>query len=188
MSSMALFIEDYEELTRKVVALKELGLSIVMTQGVYDMFHTGHLRYFAKAKELGDILVVAVDTDELTKKRKGPNRPFDPEAERFEVVRSIRTVDIVVPKGADRHRYDVIKAVTPDVLVVSITTGPEIQKELKQLDELCGRVQNFPHQSSTTTTAKLRKLQVEAVDGVQHQIAELLATIKNGGNEGGGQT
>jgi rfaE bifunctional protein nucleotidyltransferase chain/domain len=176
--SMAKFIESHEDLKKVIEGLKTLGYKIVLTQGVYDMFHTGHLRYFQKAKEQGDILVVAVDTDELTRKRKGPDRPFDNEEERFEVVRSIRTVDIVVPKTVDEDKHDVIKAVNPDVLVVSMSTGPEIQDELEELGKLCGRIENLPHQSSTTTTAKFSKLKKdtggELAKAIQETIKEFL--------------
>ncbi len=160
-SPEALFISDYDELKRKIKALKELGLKIVMTQGVWDMFHTGHTRYFREAKARGDVLVVAIDDDDLTKKRKGPDRPFDPESERFEVVRSVRTVDIVTVKRATDHKFDVIDVVEPDVLVVSMSTGPEVQNDLEELRKHCGELVNLPRQSSTSTTAKFRKLKID---------------------------
>ena len=152
------FIEDYEELSEQVKALKVLGYKIILTQGTYDMFHSGHTRYLRKGRDLGEILIVAVDDDELTKARKGNDRPFDQESERYEMLRNLRSVNAVVPKRLGDHKYDVIKAVEPDVLVVSMSTGPEIQDELEELKKLCGELVNIPPQSSTSTTAKLRRL------------------------------
>ena len=174
MQEQALFIQDREELKRKVEAYREFGATIVLTQGVYDMFHNGHTRYFRQAKSFGHVLIVAVDTDELTKKLKGDDRPFDPEEERFEVVRSQRTVDLVVPKGVDEHKHDIIKLISPDVLVVSLSTGPSIQNDIDELSQMCGELKNLPRQSSTTTTAKLRKLRIETAKEMKKAIDDTI--------------
>jgi D-beta-D-heptose 7-phosphate kinase/D-beta-D-heptose 1-phosphate adenosyltransferase len=72
---------------RKVVNfLKKNDYKIVLTQGVWDLIHEGHAKYLQKAKEFGDILIVAVDTDEVVRYRKGPNRPIVPEKERVRMI------------------------------------------------------------------------------------------------------
>jgi rfaE bifunctional protein nucleotidyltransferase chain/domain len=169
------FIEDYEELSRQVKALKALGHKIVLTQGTYDMFHTGHTRYLRKGRDEGEVLIVAVDDDALTKARKGEDRPFDEESERYEMLRNLRSVNVVVPKRLGDHRYDVIKAVEPDVLVVSMSTGPEIQNEINELKKLCGELINIPPQSSNSTTAKLRRLKK---DGGKELAEKITKTIE----------
>jgi len=175
------FISDYEELTEQVKALKSLGYKIVLTQGTYDMFHSGHTRYLRKGRDCGEILIVAVDDDELTKSRKGDDRPFDEENERYEMLRNLRSVNAVVPKRLGDHKYDVIKAVEPDVLVVSMSTGPEIQDELNELQKLCGELVNIPPQSSNSTTAKLRRLKK---DGGKELAGEITKTIEDYFNDG----
>lgn len=174
VKSQALFIDDRDELRRKIEALKELGLKISFTQGVFDMFHTGHSRYLDEAKHHGDWLIVAVDTDELVKSRKGPDRPFDPETERFEVVRSLRSVDIVVPKTVSEHQHDLLKLIHPDVFVISMSTGPEIQADTREFETMCGKVVNLERRSSTTTTAKLLKLKKDSGLELKNLIDEVI--------------
>lgn len=170
----AIFVKDREELKRKVNALKELGVKISFTQGVFDMYHTGHLRYLYKAKEQGDFLIVAVDTDALVRERKGPDRPFDSEDERFETIMALRPVDLVVPKDVGEHPHDLLKLIRPDVFVISMSTGPEIQDDIKKFEEMCGEVVNLPRQSSTTTTAKLLRLKKDSGKELGQKIVDVI--------------
>src|SRR3989344_4374534 len=99
--SGSLLFEDHYIPNRKTLAsmvktLKDSGYRIVLAMGVYDLFHVGHKRYLEAAKSQGDILIVAVDTDERARERKGPNRPFDKLADRLEILTALRAVDIVM--------------------------------------------------------------------------------------------
>ena len=69
---------------------------VVMANGVFDLFHVGHLRYLEAAAEHGDVLVVAVNSDASTRAYKGPDRPVIPEAERAEIVAGLACVDHVI--------------------------------------------------------------------------------------------
>src|SRR3954471_2124462 len=100
------YISDRSVLEGVVRILKDAGYRIVLTQGVYDLFHVGHKRYLENAKGHGDILIIGVDTDELTRKMKGPNRPFDRLGDRLEILASLRAVDIVTVRHVDEHMYD----------------------------------------------------------------------------------
>src|SRR3989344_9396483 len=113
------YIPDYSNLTAVVKILKDAGYRIVLTQGVYDLFHVGHKRYLEEAKSHGDILIVGVDTDELTRKRKGPNRPFDKLEDRVEILSGLKSVDILTVRNDNDHQYKLIKLVKPDVLIMS---------------------------------------------------------------------
>ncbi|CAN5755722.1 D-glycero-beta-D-manno-heptose 1-phosphate adenylyltransferase [soil metagenome] len=84
-----------EDLIEKVSELRQNGAKIVLANGCFDLFHVGHIRYLAGAKELGDFLIVGINSDEQVKKLKGANRPFMPEAERAEIVSALRFVDFV---------------------------------------------------------------------------------------------
>src|SRR3954449_11974547 len=68
-------VPSLEEMTRTVSHLRGLGYSIVLTSGSFDLIHLGHVKYLARAKELGDILVVGVDSDAKIRRRKGDDRP-----------------------------------------------------------------------------------------------------------------
>lgn len=175
---IAPYIPDYVELEQIVQALRVMGQKIVLTQGTWDMFHTGHIRYLEKAKQAGDILIVAVDSDRMTKERKGPKRPFDSEEERISVIRSLRSVDFVTFKDNNDDKLDTLRAVRPDVFVVSMSTGPEIQDDLDKFKEFAKEVLNLPQQSSTTTTAKFRRLQSDLLDEFEGDLFELLRKFK----------
>jgi len=184
MEPRALIINDREELSRKVSALKELGNVIVLTQGAYDMIHTGHLRYLEKAKYHGDILIVAIDTDELVKHRKGEDRPFDPEDERFETISRLRGVDIIISKTLQEDKHDIIKLIHPDVFIISRSTGEEIQADIEEFGKMCGEVINLEPQSSNSTTAKFRKLRSGHFKGLKEAINKLFDNyLETGGKK-----
>ncbi len=90
------FISSHKNLARVVDDLKKNGYKIVLTQGVWDLIHEGHALYLEAAKSHGDILIVGVDSDELTKQRKGPNRPIVPQKERISMLIHLRHVDILI--------------------------------------------------------------------------------------------
>src|SRR5947208_9610202 len=108
-------VPSLEEMTRTVSHLKGLGYSVVLTSGSFDLIHLGHVKYLARAKELGDVLIVGVDSDAKIKARKSPDRPMVPEAERLELLAHQRPVDYIFLKPLDEPRWALIKAVRPDV-------------------------------------------------------------------------
>ena len=88
-------ILDREVLAVKLADLREHGAKIVLANGCFDLFHVGHLRYLEGAAELGDVLVVGVNSDEQARNLKGEGRPHTPENERAEIVAGLRCVDLV---------------------------------------------------------------------------------------------
>lgn len=86
---------EREKLIGEVAKLRKNGASIVLANGCFDLFHAGHIRYLAGAKQLGDILVVGINGDEQVAKLKGEGRPYIPENERAEIVSALRFVDLV---------------------------------------------------------------------------------------------
>ena len=105
-----------EEFVPVIARLKQDGKRIVFTNGCFDIIHVGHIRYLKSAKELGDILVIGLNSDESVRKIKGDNRPIVSQGERAEVLSSIRSVDYVVIFNEDRPDK-LIQQVKPDVLV-----------------------------------------------------------------------
>jgi D-beta-D-heptose 7-phosphate kinase/D-beta-D-heptose 1-phosphate adenosyltransferase len=80
----------------KVVAdLKRRGQRVVFTNGCFDLLHPGHTRYLAEAKKLGDVLIVAVNSDRSVRALKGTERAIQPEAERAEILAALKVVDYV---------------------------------------------------------------------------------------------
>ena len=88
-------IKERKELTKIIKILKAKGKRIVFTNGCFDLLHIGHVRYLEKAKTLGDILVVGVNSDSSVRKLKGPKRPLLPVRERAEILSGLGCVDYV---------------------------------------------------------------------------------------------
>ena len=109
-------IKTVQELRPLLDILRASGRKIVFTNGCFDLIHTGHTRYLAKAKSLGDLLVVAVNSDSSVRGIKGEKRPINNEADRMETLASLESVDYVVLfNEPDPHR--IIGELQPDVLV-----------------------------------------------------------------------
>ncbi len=128
-----------EQLAELAEHLRGIGLRLVLTSGSFDLVHLGHVKYLAKAKELGDVLIVGVDSDAKIRHRKGEDRPMVPESERLEMLAHQRPVDVIFLKADDEERWALIRAVRPDVLVLS-TDHSYDEDEQVQLREICGEV------------------------------------------------
>ena len=92
------------------------GKKIVFTNGCFDILHAGHVRYLKKAKSLGDILVVGLNSDKSIKRIKGKDRPIVSEGERAEVLSGLESVDYVV-LFSDDTPIKLIEKIKPNVLV-----------------------------------------------------------------------
>lgn len=161
-------ITDHERIRKIVEHCKGLGIKVVMTQGTFDMVHIGHGRYLDEAKRHGDLLIVGIDNDEKVSKRKGADRPVVPENERLEMLTYLRPVDLVYLKKLGDPKWKLIKTVRPDVLItVEENYTPKQRKELKKY---CGQVRVLKRQATTSTSAKLRLLQM----GVAHKLGRAL--------------
>jgi D-glycero-beta-D-manno-heptose 1-phosphate adenylyltransferase len=102
---------------KKLLSLYALeGKKIVFTNGCFDLIHQGHVDYLAKAADLGDVLIVGLNTDESVQRIKGMTRPIQDEYSRALILASFSFVDAVIYFNEDTP-YELIKAVQPDVLV-----------------------------------------------------------------------
>lgn len=115
-----------EQIERKIVCrkdVKELILKwrnanerIVFTNGCFDLLHLGHVDYLAKAKDLGERLIIGVNTDSSVKRLKGEHRPLQDENSRLHILAALQSVDAVVLFDEDTP-YELIKEIEPDILV-----------------------------------------------------------------------
>jgi D-glycero-beta-D-manno-heptose 1-phosphate adenylyltransferase len=175
------FISDYEELRTLIKEYRKLKKRIVLTQGVFDLVHEGHALYLEKARSYGDILIVGVDTDELTRKRKGPHRPIVPEQERLSMLLHLRHVDIVTLRDAEHEIGALIKLVCPDVLVTSESTVDfsKIGPPPKAYQPYCKQIVTLPHQATTSTTARVRLLSIQGADQLANHLIENIPKLVN---------
>lgn len=155
-----------------VEKLRQEGKKIVLTQGTFDMVHIGHGRYCHEAKQQGDVLIVGVDSDEKVKIRKGPDRPVVPENERMEMLTYLNSVDYVVLKKKDDEKYNLIKLIKPDVLVATDQTyTPD---KIKYLETICGEVLVLKPLATTSTSAKIRRVQIGAAKKLTKTLSQRL--------------
>ncbi len=96
--------------------LKTLNKKVVFTNGCFDILHAGHLDYLIKAKQFGDILIVALNSDASIKKIKGINRPIIPQDQRAFIISNLKPVDYVLFFDDDTPE-NVIDKIIPDILV-----------------------------------------------------------------------
>jgi rfaE bifunctional protein nucleotidyltransferase chain/domain len=136
MSGKRIALEDLPRVRAEASAARR---TIALANGVFDLFHVGHLRYLRGAKAEADVLVVAVNDDASTRLNKGPGRPIVPEGERAEIVEALSCVDHVVLFGS-RDVVPVIRALRPDVHVKGTDYTPETIPEADAVRALGGRV------------------------------------------------
>ena len=167
-SAMNIFGKDACPNDRKILDLKALkdfvdhckglGVKIVLTQGSYDLIHIGHARYLEEAKRHGDLLIVGLDSDQKIRERKGPDRPVVPQNERLEMLVHLRSVDVVTIKEHDAPKWHLSKLIKPDVLIATQETYTK--EQVKQLEKFCGKVVVLKPQATTSTSAKVRRMQI----------------------------
>ena len=109
-------IKDLQELKKAIEFHRKKDKKIVFTNGCYDLIHIGHVRCFREGKRLGDILIVALNSDRSVRSIKDPPRPIISQEERAEIVSSLESVDYVTIFDQDDPR-DIIASVKPDILV-----------------------------------------------------------------------
>lgn len=176
-------IPDYDELRDVVDALKKTGYKIVLTQGVYDLIHEGHAKYLEAAKQLGDVLIVGVDTDALTRKRKGPNRPIVPQKERLQMLAHLRSVDVLTLRDVQHDMSYLVEVISPDIFVISKSTS-DFKNILKECKKFAKKIVILEPQSTTSTTARIRNLTIEGAEELASEVQKItngfLNKIRNG--------
>ena len=119
-------------------------MKTVFVNGTFDVLHRGHLMLLKYAKSQGTKLIVAIDTDERIKEKKGDSRPINVESERMFMLQHLNMVDLVLSFGTDKQLEDLIKKINPDVMVVGSdwkgkpVIGSQYAKTLKFFDRIDG--------------------------------------------------
>lgn len=159
------YLSGYADAQKYSVLLKGLDLSVVYTPGVWDLPHIGHGRYWERAKEHGDILIVGVELDDCVKIRKGPNRPIVPFSERVEMLCHIRHIDLVVPILDFNHQgkcgVKMVEAISPDIMIMSqrsFKDYDDTEQFVRLVKKYVKRVEIMESQAETSTSNKIRDL------------------------------
>ena len=150
-------IKTTAELQPLLAILRAAGKKIVFTNGCFDLIHTGHTRYLAKAKSFGDLLIVAVNSDSSVRTIKGDKRPINNESDRMETLAALESVDFVTLfSEPDPHR--IISELQPDVLVkggdwrVDQIIGRDV------VEARGGAVMTVPYLEGASTTSIIEKI------------------------------
>ncbi len=139
------------ELSRIVRELKHSGKKIVLTNGCFDLLHTGHIMLFSASKQLGDVLIVAIDDDESVRKLKGSDRPVIAARERVRILSALDSVDYVIIFSSDELGH-LIETLQPDVLTKGSNYAPEEVSGYEIVERLGGRVVLFPVTDGLSST------------------------------------
>ena len=114
MQTHSSIVVSRAELKKQVAAAREAGARIVLANGCFDVLHVGHIRYLAGARELGDVLVVGINSDEQVALQKGTGRPVLPAMERAEIVAALESVTYVTIFNESTVE-ELLLALKPDV-------------------------------------------------------------------------
>lgn len=117
-------IIERNSLLELISELKAAGKKIVFTNGCFDIIHAGHVTYLAKAKELGDFLVIGLNSDDSVKRLKGKSRPVNNQIDRAMVIDALKAVDFVTIFNEDTP-FNLINDILPDILVKGADYSPE---------------------------------------------------------------
>lgn len=133
------------------------GRRVVFTNGCFDLLHPGHIRGFELARQMGDALIVGLNSDSSVRQLKGPTRPVIPEQERAEILSALEAVDAVVIFNELTPR-EVIARLLPDVLVKGGDWPGDQIVGREEVEAAGGRVVSIPFLPGYSTTTILQKI------------------------------
>jgi len=149
-------IMPFEELRQIVAARQAAGQTIVFTNGCFDILHAGHVDLLEDAAREGDILVVALNSDDSVRGLKGPERPVNPQQQRARVLAALAVVDYVVLFD-DPDPGRLITGLLPDVLVKGGDWSPETIIGADVVQASGGRIATIPLKYGASTTDIIKK-------------------------------
>lgn len=146
-----------DELIVLVAEAKRNGRRVVFTNGCFDLLHPGHIRCLEQARALGDLLIVAINSDASVRNLKGDGRPVIPQDERAEVVAALAAVDYVVIFDALTPR-NLIARLLPDVVVKGGDWRPDEIVGREEVEAAGGQVVSVPLEPGYSTTEILERI------------------------------
>lgn len=150
-------IGDTSRLAECVDLCRKQGQTIVFTNGCFDILHRGHISCLNKAKAMGDVLIVGVNSDKSVRRLKGVDRPINRLEDRVRVLAALSCVDHIIVFGEDTPA-EVLRVVRPDVFVKGGDYTLESLPEAPLVRELGGRVQILPYVESLSTTGIIDRI------------------------------
>jgi len=150
--------------TLEQIQAARFGKTLVFTNGVFDILHAGHVQYLESARKLGDLLVVALNSDESVRSlNKGTDRPINPLDDRAAVIAALRAVDFVI-SFAEPTPEKLVAEIKPDIHVKGGDYTPDQLPETKIVEMYGGTVVILPFLAGRSTTSILQKLKAPSED------------------------
>lgn len=153
-----------DELARRLDEERAAGRRIVLTNGCFDVLHRGHTTYLTQAKQLGDVLVVALNDDDSTRRLKGPGRPINALADRAGVLSALSCVDYVTSFGTDTP-IPLIRRVRPDLYAKGGDYTPQMLEETAAVVEGGGEVRILDYVADHSTTGIVDRIRQAGAGG-----------------------
>ncbi len=150
-------ILSLDQLLLERARLRTAGKQLVFTNGVFDILHVGHVRYLEQARTLGDVVVVAINSDASARKLKGEGRPLINQDERAEILAALRTVDYVTIFD-DVSPRSLIARLLPDVLVKGGDYALDEIHGREEVEAAGGRVVSLPFVEGVSSSGIIEKM------------------------------
>lgn len=145
------------ELKAERQRLRSAGKVVVLTNGCFDLLHPGHVRYLSEARRLGDVLIVALNSDRAVGELKGSDRPILNQSERAEVISALACVDYVTVFD-DVSPREMIASILPDVLVKGGDWGLDQIIGREEVEAAGGRVLSLPFVEGVSTSEIIERI------------------------------
>jgi D-beta-D-heptose 7-phosphate kinase/D-beta-D-heptose 1-phosphate adenosyltransferase len=150
-------IVSQDELVQVAAREKRAGRRVVFTNGCFDLLHPGHVRCLADARRLGDVLIVAVNSDQSVRGNKGAERPLVPQQDRAEVLAALASVDYVTIFDEPTPR-SLISRVVPNILVKGADWALDQVAGREEVEAAGGQVVSIPLAKGYSTTRLVEKI------------------------------
>ncbi len=161
-------IKDRESLRRILDDMRELGKTIVFTNGCFDLLHAGHVKYLQKARRLGDLLVLGLNSDASVQRLKGPSRPLIDQEERAHLMAALSCIDFVVVFDEDTP-LELIQTLCPHILVKGGDYTPDGVVGRDVVESYGGRVEIIQFVDGKSTTNIVEKILQRYQDGTSEE-------------------
>ncbi|HVS80657.1 MAG TPA: D-glycero-beta-D-manno-heptose 1-phosphate adenylyltransferase [Pyrinomonadaceae bacterium] len=149
-----------DELLAERARLRDAGQKLVFTNGVFDILHVGHVRYLEQARTLGDVLVVAINSDRTARELKDPSRPLMNENERAEILAALRAVSYVTIFD-DVSPRSLITELLPDVLVKGGDYALDEIHGREEVEAAGGRVVSLPFVEGVSSSDIIERMKAK---------------------------
>lgn len=151
------WVDDLERLKIGLAYERQRGRRIVFTNGCFDILHSGHIAYLNRAKSLGDVLVVAINSDASVRRLKGPARPINRLEDRIKVLAALSAIDYIVAFNEDNPSR-LIQEVRPDIFVKGGDYTREMLPEAALVEALGGKVHILPYVEDRSTSGIIERI------------------------------